>query len=121
MVALKQFAATKGILGTRVFQSTKSKKGALLESSCIRACHRIGRKAGFEATFSWHVLRHTCASHLVMRGVPLKTVQEILGHADMTTTLRYAYLTPEVKKDAVQMLDLTVNLDALDRHVRSRG
>lgn len=64
------------------------------------ACRRAGlRKVG------WHVLRHTFASHLVMRGEPLKSVQELLGHASITTTMRYAHLSPNVRRDAVNHLD----------------
>jgi integrase len=65
-----------------------------------RACKRAGlRRVG------WHALRHTFASHLVMRGVPLKAVQELLGHEDITTTMRYAHLAPGVTRDAVALLD----------------
>ncbi|MCP3165520.1 tyrosine-type recombinase/integrase [Myxococcus sp. QH3KD-4-1] len=53
----------------------------------------------------WHVLRHTFASHLVMGGVPLKAVQELLGHASIEMTMRYAHLSPDVKKDAVRVLE----------------
>jgi len=49
------------------------------------------RKAGIQNK-SWHTLRHTIASRLVMAGVPLLTVKEILGHRDIQTTIRYAHL-----------------------------
>jgi len=42
-----------------------------------------------------------------MRGAPLKAVQELLGHASMEMTMRYAHLSPEARKDAVGLLDLT--------------
>jgi site-specific recombinase XerD len=65
-----------------------------------RACKRAGlRRIG------WHVLRHTFASHLVMRGVPLKAVQELMGHATVEMTMRYAHLSPNVPRDAVRCLD----------------
>ncbi len=54
---------------------------------------------------SWHALRHTFASHLVMRGVPLKSVQEFLGHASIEMTMRYAHLSPAINRDAVKALD----------------
>ena len=54
---------------------------------------------------TWHVLRHTFASHLVMRGAALKTVQELLGHATIDMTMRYSHLSPEVKREAVVLLD----------------
>lgn len=53
----------------------------------------------------WHVLRHTFASHLAMSGVSIKVIQELLGHSDVRTTMRYAHLGPSSLHDAVQLLD----------------
>lgn len=44
--------------------------------------------------FVVHMLRHTCASRMVQRGVPLAVVKEWMGHADISTTMRYAHLAP---------------------------
>ncbi len=65
-----------------------------------RAC----KKAGLRFV-GWHVLRHTFASHLAMRGAPLKAIQELLGHATIMMTMRYAHLAPEVAREAVCLLD----------------
>lgn len=53
----------------------------------------------------WHTCRHSFASHLAMRGVPMKVIQELLGHASIVTTMRYAHLAPHVARDAVRLLD----------------
>lgn len=82
--------------GGLVFGGTKGAAKWPLWSACRRAgLRRIG----------WHVLRHTFASHLVMRGVSLRAVQELLGHTDLKMTMRYAHLSPDVTRDAVRLLD----------------
>ncbi len=40
-----------------------------------------------------------------MRGAPLKAIQDLLGHATIQMTMRYAHLAPEVARDAVRLLD----------------
>jgi len=51
-----------------------------------------------------HTLRHTFASHLVMRGTPLVVVQKLLNHAELETTARYAHLAPDAGSEAVMEL-----------------
>jgi integrase len=62
------------------------------------------RRAGIE-NCTFHDLRHTFASHLVMSGVDLSTVQRLLGHASITMTMRYAHLAPGHLQDAVAVLN----------------
>src|SRR5271169_2416276 len=57
------------------------------------------------AGFSWHCLRHTFASRLVMAGVDIRTVQELLGHKTIAMTVRYSHLAPKHTLAAVERLD----------------
>jgi len=65
------------------------------------------RKAGIE-DFTWHCLRHTFASRLVMMGVDLRTVQAAMGHRSIQMTCRYAHLAPDHELSAVEKLCETV-------------
>lgn len=89
--------------GPLVFCDAEGKvltRGALARP-LIRACEaaKLGRAIG------WHTLRHSFASHLVMLGVSMRAVQELLGHAHIQMTERYAHLAPQVARDAVRLLD----------------
>lgn len=72
--------------------------------SLSRAFDRTTARAGLGGSI--HCLRHTYCSHLVMQGVPLRTVQVLAGHASYKTTERYAHLAPGHLQDAVRGLDL---------------
>jgi integrase len=52
-----------------------------------------------------HMLRHTFCSHLAMRGAPARAIQELAGHADLTTTQRYMHLTPASVDSAIRLLE----------------
>ncbi|MDC0712738.1 tyrosine-type recombinase/integrase [Stigmatella sp. ncwal1] len=58
-----------------------------------------------EGRIGWHDLRHTYGSHLAMKGVPLKVIQELMGHGTIDMTMRYAHLSPDTRRDAVAVLD----------------
>ena len=64
----------------------------LSKNELKRPLWRACRKAGLRQ-IGWHVLRHTFASHLVMRGASVKVVQELLGHATLEMTMRYSHLS----------------------------
>jgi len=69
----------------------------LFEAAQKRACLR--------ATGGLHILRHTFCSHLAMRGAPAKAIQELAGHANLTTTMRYTHLSPAARQDAIGLLN----------------
>jgi integrase len=52
-----------------------------------------------------HELRHSFASQLAMKSVPLRGIQELLGHSDIRLTVRYAHLSPSLKSEYVELLD----------------
>lgn len=69
-----------------------------------RSFNTACRRAGIEG-FHIHDLRHTCAAWLVGFGVPLTEVRDLLGHASVVVTERYAHLSPDNVRAAVARLD----------------
>ncbi len=72
--------------------------------------HTAIDRAGIE-DFRFHDTRHTFASHLVMAGVDIKTVQELLGHATLTMTMKYSHLAPDHRTRAIRILDTALQTD----------
>ena len=70
----------------------------------IRTSFSTALKKSGITNFHFHDLRHSFASQLVMSGVDLNTVRELLGHKDITMTLRYSHLAPRHKQHAVDIL-----------------
>ena len=100
--ALAALKAHRHLKGEFVFCNERG--GMLTRGECKHPLWRACKRAGLRR-IGWHVLRHTFASHLAMRGVPLKAIQELLGHATIEMTMRYAHLSPDVRRDAVKLLD----------------
>ncbi|MDP1689483.1 MAG: site-specific integrase [bacterium] len=61
--------------------------------------------SGINREITCHTLRHTFASHLAMRGVPIQAIQQLMGHSQIQITMRYAHLSPSTLKDAVALLE----------------
>jgi integrase len=72
---------------------------------------KVCKSAGVRR-ITWHVLRHTFATHLAMRGVPLNVVQALLGHSSIATTMRYAHAAPSALRTAIDMLNPKSALEA---------
>jgi integrase len=83
-----------------VFPSPKS--GGKFDN-CKKAWAGLMKDAGITG-FRWHDMRHDFASQLVMKGIDLNIVRELMGHADLKMTLRYAHLAPKSKLRAAEVL-----------------
>jgi site-specific recombinase XerD len=80
----------------------------LTEDKMTQLLRRTLNRAGIsreERWIGWYDLRHTYASHLAMRGVPLEVIQELMGHVTIEMTERYAHLSPDTRREAVGVLD----------------
>ena len=95
-------ATLKGIarVGDFVFPNGNGRTFANVRKSFDTAV----RKSKIE-DFRFHDLRHTFASTLIMEGVDIMTVKELMGHKDLTMTLRYSHLAPNHKTKAINILD----------------
>jgi len=69
--------------------------GRLSRQSAWTLIKRYGDRAGIEAELSPHVLRHSCATHLLDHGADLRVVQELLGHVSISTTQVYTRVSQE--------------------------
>lgn len=76
----------------RPFKSFKTAYKTLMEKAGIK-----------DATI--HTMRHTFASHLIMKGVGIRTVQELLGHSSISVTEMYSHLSVGFKKKEIDLLD----------------
>ena len=73
--------------------------GGLSRQGLYKIIQRHARAAGLEDRMSPHTLRHTFATHLLAGGCDLRSLQEMLGHADIGTTQMYTHLSTERLRD----------------------
>ena len=76
--------------GSEVFLSARG--GKLTTARCWQIVKERGRHSGLEANVYPHLLRHSFATHLLSNGADLRIIQEMLGHADISTTQVYTHV-----------------------------
>jgi len=69
--------------------------GRLTRQGCWQLVRRAGERAGLGERLSPHVFRHSCATHMLDHGADIRVVQELLGHASVSTTQVYTKVSPE--------------------------
>jgi integrase len=97
------YDALSSLKGERVGRVFRKSSGAAW-GSVRTAFESAVVNAGLQ-DFHFHDLRHTAASWLILRGRHLKEIQELLGHATLAMTMKYAHLSPDRLREAVASLD----------------
>jgi len=69
--------------------------GRLTRQGAFAVIGRLGDRVGLGDRVSPHVLRHSCATHMLARGADIRVVQELLGHVSIGTTQLYTKVSPE--------------------------
>jgi integrase len=99
--------AVRHLTGEWVFSGSEG--GTLTRHELDWQLKKACRSAQLRYT-GWHALRHTFCSHLAMRGVSPRVIQELAGHSSITTTMRYMHLVPGVAAEAVRRLETSAAL-----------
>jgi integrase/recombinase XerD len=77
----------------------------LRDGSLHRMCQEIVARAGLKKRVTMHTLRHCCATHLLEAGVDVATIQAVLGHIDLKTTVRYLHVSTRRFQQLPSLLD----------------
>ena len=86
-------------------RSGKTRRHHLHENGLQKAVKRAAQLAGITKKVNCHSLRHSFATHLLESGYDIRTVQELLGHADVSTTMIYTHVLNRGGQGVLSPLD----------------
>ena len=98
-------------LNSLVFPATNGNTRQSISKLFSKIVDRLGLNDGIEDSKNkvvFHTLRHTFASWLAKKGVPLYSIQKLMGHASFQMVQRYAHLSTESMKAAVEVLNTSI-------------
>jgi len=88
-----------------------SSGGPMRRQTAHAALQRAARQVGIEGQVCPHVLRHSCATHLLEAGTDLRVIQVLLGHASIQSTMRYTRVSTKLLAKTTRELDQPSPLD----------
>lgn len=90
VVALESYISERNGDNDWLFQNDRKPYGQMKNANLERIVAKIVGRSGVEANVTPHVFRHTTATHAIQRGMPIASIQKMLGHSNISTTTIYA-------------------------------